>query len=153
MAWRTSLRDGEVTRLAAATFHETLSSAAFKTGDAELDGMLQDARHKFLNRDLKIRRESLERLWDAWERLKTLEPGKDKKAKVTALLDRTSKEMTFPRMIEDEAIALTNIGNGFLIRHTEVGKVPVSQSREVDYFFHRLFSLVQLLLRASGRGG
>lgn len=55
------LRDGEVTRMAAATFHETLSAAAFKTGDADLDGMLEDARHKFLNRELKLRLESLER--------------------------------------------------------------------------------------------
>jgi hypothetical protein len=38
------LRGGEVTRLAAATFHEALSAAAFRTGDQELDEMLEDAR-------------------------------------------------------------------------------------------------------------
>jgi hypothetical protein len=100
-----------------------------------------------------VRRESLERLWDAWERLKTLEPGKDKKAKVIALLDRASKEPTLRQLLEDEALVLTDVGNKFMIRHTEVGKVPVRQSRDVDYLFQRLFSLLQLLLRASGRGG
>jgi hypothetical protein len=44
-------------RMVAATFHEILLIAAFKTGDQTLDGMLEDARHKFLNRDSKVRRE------------------------------------------------------------------------------------------------
>jgi hypothetical protein len=146
------LKDGEVSRIGAATFHETLAAAAFKTGDADLDAMLEEARHKFLNRDEKIRRESLERLWDAWERLKTVGPGKDKKAKVTGLLDATAPEATFRQVLEDEANALTAIGNGFMIRHTEVGRVPVRESRDVDYLFQRLFSLVLLLLRANGLG-
>jgi len=63
------LVDGEVKRLGPAGFHEALGTAIFKTGDGPLDEMLEDARQEFLNRDLKMRRESLERLWDAWERL------------------------------------------------------------------------------------
>jgi hypothetical protein len=146
------LVDGEVKRLGPAGFHEALGTATFKTGDGPLDDMLEDARGKFLNRDVKVRRESLERLWDAWERLKTLEQGKDKKAKVKALLDHVSKEPTLRQVVEDEANALTGIGNNFMIRHTEVGKVAVATSRDVDYFFQRLFSLIHLLLRATGRG-
>jgi len=38
---------------------------------------------------LDVRRESLEKLWDAWERLKTVEPGGDKKAQAKALLDKS----------------------------------------------------------------
>jgi hypothetical protein len=146
------LIDGEVKRLAPAGFHEALGTATFKTGDGPLDEMLEDARGKFLNRDLKIRRESLERLWDAWERLKTIEQGKDKKAKVKSLLDHVSSEPTLRQVVEDEANALTGIGNNFMIRHTEVGKVAVARSRDVDYLFQRLFSLIHLLLRATGRG-
>jgi hypothetical protein len=33
------------------------------------------------------------------------------------------------------------------------GRVPVTESVHVDYLFQRLFSLVQMLLKASGRGG
>ena len=146
------LVDGEVKRIGPAGFQEALGTAAFKTGDGPLDEMLEDAREKFLNRDLKVRRESLERLWDAWERLKTLEAGKDKKAKIKALLDHVSKEPTLRQAVEDEASALTRIGNDFMIRHTEVGKVAVATSRDVDYFFQRLFSLIHLLLRATNRG-
>jgi hypothetical protein len=69
------LKDGEVIRVVPAAIEAPLAAAIFNTGDPALDQMLEDARHKFLNKDLKVRQESLEELWDAWERLKTLEPG------------------------------------------------------------------------------
>src|SRR5258708_31339516 len=72
------LKGGEVTRIAPTGLQEALAAAVFKTGDAELDKLLETAREKFLNKSLDIRKEGLEKLWDAWERLKTVEPGKDK---------------------------------------------------------------------------
>ncbi len=148
-----ALIEGEVTRLAPAVIDDLLAQTIFRTGDADLDAMLEAARQKFLNRALDVRRESLEKLWDAWERLKTLEPGKDKKASTKALLDRVTTELTFRDRLEQEANQLTDIGNKFMIRHTEKDKVPIGESAQVDYLFHRMFSLIHLLLRASGRGG
>jgi hypothetical protein len=75
------------------------------------------SRQKFLNRSLNVRRESLEKLWDAWERLKTVEPGKDKKASAKALLDKAAVEPNFRNKLEQEARELTDIGNTFMIRH------------------------------------
>ena len=92
-------------------------------------------------------------MWDAWERLKTIEPGKDKKAQATALLARGSKEPNFLARLDKEAMELTEIGNKFMIRHTETDKTPITESAHVDYLFHRMFSLIRLLLKASGRGG
>lgn len=146
------LRQGEVTRIAPAVLHESLAEAVFHTGDGVLDELLEVARHRFLNRSLDVRRESLEKLWDAWERLKTSEARNDKKASVTALLDKAATEPTFRDTLEREARELTDIGNTFMIRHTEAGKVPIVESAQVDYFFHRMFSMIRLLLRASGRG-
>jgi hypothetical protein len=37
----------------------------------------------------------LEKLCDAWERLKTVEEGKHKRAKITALLDKAAAESNF----------------------------------------------------------
>ena len=85
--------------------------------------------------------------------MKTLEPGKDKKASTRALLDRVTTEPTFRDRLEQEANQLTDIGNKFMIRHTEKDKVPICESAQVDYLFHRMFSLIHLLLRASRRGG
>lgn len=147
------LKHGEVVRLAPAVLHEALAQTVFRTGDQLLDGLLELAREKFLNRSAQVRQESLEKLWDAWERLKTIEPGKDKKASTRALLDKAADGEEFRKRLEDEAIQLTDIGNKFMIRHTETDKVQIENSAHVDYLFHRLFALLRLLLKESGRGG
>jgi hypothetical protein len=147
------LVEGEVIRRAPAILDESLAQATFYSGDRELDELLELAREKFLNRSVHVRRESLEKLWDAWERLKTIESVGDKKASVSALLDRAAAEPVFRETLETEARALTDIGNKYMIRHTEVGKVAIRDSRQIDYFFQRMFALLRLLLVASGRGG
>jgi hypothetical protein len=111
-----------------------------------LDDLLEDSRTKFLNHDFKIRRESLEKLWDAWERLKTLDNPANKKLSITSLLDKVSSERTFRATLETEASALTRIGNDFQIRHTEVGKPLIADGAHVDYLFQRMFAFVWLLL-------
>ncbi|MGF6666309.1 hypothetical protein QF000_008042 [Paraburkholderia atlantica] len=147
------LQHGEVVRLAPAVLHEALARATFRTGDQALDGLLELAREKFLNRSPQVRQESLEKLWDAWERLKTLEPGKDKKQTTKILLDKATSEENFRARLEKEASELTEIGNKFMIRHTETDKVPIGNTAQVDYLFHRMFALIRLLLKQSGRGG
>ncbi|MGD0956766.1 MAG: hypothetical protein ABR953_08025 [Candidatus Acidiferrales bacterium] len=144
---------GEVVRLAPLVLREALESAAFETEDAALNELLGSARRKFLSHDFNTRKEALEKLWDAWERLKTIEPGKDKKESVTHLLDRTACEPGFRQGLDDEAGALTDIGNKFMIRHTEVDKTPITYREQVDYFFQRLFALIRLVLQSTGRGG
>lgn len=147
------LVEGEISRIAPAILDDSLAQTLFHTGDFELDKMLQAAREKFLNRALDVRREALEKLWDAWERLKTLEPAKDKKASVKALLDRVSTEPTFRDRLETEAAQLTEIGNKFMIRHSEIDKIPVADSAQVDYLFHRMFAFIRIVLKTSDRGG
>ena len=144
--------NGEVDRLAPVVLREALASAVFQTEDADLDSLLEAARTKYLNPSLTVRQESLEKLWDAWERLKTIEPG-DKKTSAEALLDKAATEPTFRKALEDEADELTAIGNKFRIRHSETDKASLELSEHVDYLFHRLFALIRLLLRTTGRGG
>lgn len=103
-----------------------------------------------MNRELAIRREALEKLWDAWERLKSLSDPNDKKRSTKILLDRGSAEPNLRDRIESEAKQLTEIGNAFLIRHAEVTKTPITESIHVDYLFHRLFSLIRMLIQANG---
>jgi hypothetical protein len=144
---------GEVTRIAPTGLQEALAQTVFRTGDKALDQLLETAREKFLNKSLDVRKEALEKLWDAWERLKTLEPGKDKKAQANALLDKATTEPNLRARLEKEAMELTEIGNNFMIRHTETTKTPITESTHVDYLFHRMFAIIRLLLRSSGRGG
>lgn len=116
------------------------------SGDHTLDALLHDACAKFRDPAPKSRAEATEKLWDAWERLKSIEVQGDKRLSVTKLLDQTSPEQTFRGILEAEARALTNVGNAFHIRHFETNKVSLSQPEHYDYLFHRLFALMHLLL-------
>lgn len=145
--------NGHIERLAPPVLREVLTAAEFGTGDNELDAMLEKARRKFLNPDIAVRRESLEALWDSWERLKTLN-GPNKKAQFPAMLDKTAGPSVpvFRDALEKEARELTRLGNALQIRHAETDREPVSLSSQVDYLFHRLFALVSAILKAEGRG-
>ena len=144
---------GQIERIAPEGLREALAEAVFRTGDSTLDQLLERARTRFLSRNPAIRKESLETLWDAWERLKSLEPGRDKRESTAMLLDKGSAQPQFRGVLETEARLLTDIGNNFMIRHTEVTKVPITDDEDVDFLFHRLFALIRLLLRKSNRGG
>lgn len=144
------LHDGQVERLVPSVLQEILVPTAFNTGDQILNELLSTAREKFLNRDLRVRREALEKLWDAWERLKSLSDPGDKRNSVKILLDRVTAEPNLRERVETEARQLTEIGNNFFIRHTEVSKPPIADSHQVDYLFHRLFSFIRMILQANG---
>ena len=145
--------EGLIVRLAPEMVRGPLVASVFNTGDPELNSLLGAARTKYLDPDPNVRRESLEKLWDAWECLKTMEPGRDKAASTTALLNRASSESSFRATLESEARELTSIGNKFRIRHSETTQVPLEVNEHVDYLFHRLFSLIRLLLKTTGRSG
>jgi hypothetical protein len=147
------MNEGEIRRLAPAGLQDALAETVFSTGDIDLDQLLETAREKFLNRSPEIRKEGLEKLWDAWERLKTIEPGKDKKEQASALLDKASAEPVLRARLETEAMELNFIGNNLMIRHTEVGKPDIVTTAQVDYLFHRMFAMIRLLLKSSARGG
>jgi hypothetical protein len=143
-------KDGKIKRIIPQEFNDVLQNSSYKTGDIELDRMLEAAKTKFYSPDLQIRKESLEKLWDAWERIKTVEDPSDKKRSATKLLDLVSLEPNFRQAIEDEASELTKIGNNFMIRHTEVTKTPITSSIQVDFLFMRMFAFINMILIARG---
>ena len=148
------IRDnGRIVRLAPEGLGEALASATFLTGDHDLDSLLESARLKFLSPDPSLRRESLEKLWDAWERIKTIEPGADKKESIGVMLVKVAPEPNFRARLDQEARELTSIGNNFRIRHSEISQTPLQLDEHVDYLFHRMFSLIRLMLKTTHRGG
>ena len=78
--------------LAPVVLAEALQSARFQTKDQTLNIILEDARIKFLYPDENVRKDSLERLWDAWERIKTVLKPSDKKESISKLLDKCADE-------------------------------------------------------------
>lgn len=141
---------GRIVRLLPPVLGEGLKRTVVNTGDRMLDNMLDECRMKFSDRNPLVRREALERLWDAWERLKSLADPSDKKKSVKIILDAVTSEPLLRARLEAEATELTSIGNSHLIRHSEINQVPVIDVDQVDYLFHRLFAMIQLMLRKKG---
>ena len=144
------LSTGRIVRVLPPVLGEDLKRTIFRTGDRTLDNMLDECRAKFSDRNPLVRREALERLWDAWERLKSLADPGDKKRSIKIILDATATEPSLRARLEGEATELNSIGNSHLIRHSEVNQVPVIDVDQVDYLFHRLFAMIQLVLRKKG---
>jgi len=146
--------DGSARRLLAAPIADTLAWTIFHTGDDETDRLLETARRRFISPAPEDRQDALEKLWDAFERIKSLEPGANKRVQADALLDHAADSGTrFRQMLGEEAVNLTSIGNSFRIRHAETTQEPITSSEHADYLFVRMFAFVRLVLRRSGRGG
>jgi hypothetical protein len=144
---------GYARRLGPPGLREQLQEAVFHTGDDETDRLLETARRLILSPHDADRRDALEKLWDAFERIKTLEPGVNEREQANRLLDRTADAPKLRNVLDEEAGALTNIGNSLRIRHSETTQEPVQTLEQVDYLFHRMFSFLRLVLRATSRSG
>ena len=145
---------GRIERIVPETFSNELRPANFRTGDAFLDELLESARQKFLAPSEDDHRDALEKLWDAWERLKTVDVG-DKKLGSQKMLDEAAglDQSKFRALLEQEAVSLTNAGNSLHIRHSETVQERLKTSAHVDYMFHRMFALINLILKTTGRVG
>lgn len=91
---------------------------------------------------------AVEKIWDAFERLKTYFTAMDKKAsadKIIAIASGSTKEMG--TLLKTEFQALTTIGNEYRIRHHETNKIDITDIRQYDYFFNRCLSIITLSLR------
>ena len=144
---------GSIERTVPAPMAELLKQTGFSTGDRDLDDLLKAAIDRFLLPGPEARQDALEKLWDAFERLKTVESPGDKKAGASFLMDKAiaGHATVFRSVVEEEFKAMTKTGNDLRIRHSEVGKEPVGDNGEKDYLFMRLFSLIWLILKRTGR--
>lgn len=146
--------EGQARRLLPAPLAEAIGWTLFQTGDGETDRLLEAARRRFVSPKPEDRQDSLEKLWDAFERLKTLEPGANKRIQADALLDRVAApNSAFRQSLAREAVELTNIGNSFRIRHSEITQEALTSPDQIDYLFMRMFAFVRMVLKGTGRGG
>lgn len=145
---------GRIERIVSETLSNELRLANFRTGDAQLNELLESARQKFLSPSADDHRDALEKLWDAWERLKTVVVD-DKKLGSQKMLDEAagSNQSKFRALLEQEAMSLTKAGNSLFIRHSETVQERLETSEHVDYLFHRMFALIHLILKTTGRVG
>ena len=93
-------------------------------------------------------RDSVEKIWDAFERLKTYYISLNKKESVTQIIrDISGENEELSVVIEAEFKALTDIGNNFRIRHHETNRNDITDINHYDYFFNRCWSLIVLSIK------
>lgn len=94
------------------------------------------------------RQDSVEKIWDALERLKTYYTSMYKKNSVIKIVnDMSDGRGEYITLFDDEFKALTKIGNSFRIRHHETDKVDITDINHYDYFFNRCLSLIALAIQ------
>ena len=121
---------------------ELLFESKANTTDDELNRLIEEAKERYLRPgDQTV---ALERLWDAFERIKTYY-GSNKKVSADQLVDRVSLDIE-RQVFEDEFELLTRIGNDYRIRHHETDKMPISTPSQIEYLFFRMLSLINLCL-------
>ena len=113
-----------------------------------LKELLQDASKYYDENNLKI---AVEKLWDAFERLKTyycLSMDIDKKKSVTKIInDMGSGQQAFEKIFEREFNDLTTLGNNFRIRHHEINKIDILDKKHYEYFYKRCLSLISTAIQ------
>lgn len=142
---------GRITRTGTPEVQQVISQMTPASGDPNLDGLLSLAKELYLSRRAEDRALALEKLWDAFERLKTVDVLGNKKQSANALLDNIASA-EFRAVTSAEMKILTDLGNQFMIRHHETDKHAVPEEA-LDYLFARMGSLIVFLLRVSNRLG
>jgi len=113
-----------------------------KTIDDELDKLIQEAKERFhKTSDKQI---ALEKLWDAFERIKTFY-GAKKNVSGEKLVELISTDFD-KSFINEEFKSLTKIGNDYRIRHHEQDKIEIKDIKHIEYLFLRMLSLLNLCL-------
>ena len=122
-----------------------------ESGDSTLDSMLREACRGFRDPAPVARKAAVERLWDAWERLKSIDASGNKSLSVQNLSQYAAHGTSFQSILESEARLLTEIGNDYHIRHFEQNRSAIASAELYDYLFHRMYALIHLFLFARAK--
>ena len=127
---------------------ENSFAAVSEVGTREL---LKDAVALYKTPNSTARQDSVEKIWDALERLKTYYTTLKKNQSIEKIVnDMANGNSNFINLFDNEFRALTNIGNDYRIRHHETNKFEITDKRYYDYFFNRCLSLIALAIEYLG---
>lgn len=139
--------DGSIKRQLPVEMGNLINNLPVRTNDAQLNELIRLAFENIHKPQLKDRTFALEKIWDAFERMKTYYEGMDKKNSAKTLVENVSQgTKDFEKWINTEFLALTDIGNAYQIRHFEKWTIQIKEARHIDYLFYRMVSLISLCL-------
>ncbi|MEQ5772287.1 hypothetical protein QQY70_01840 [Streptococcus suis] len=111
-----------------------------------LQELLSEANQFYLESNFSV---ATEKLWDAFERLKTFySPTLNKKQSVEKIITQMSLgNKNFQAIFEKEFTELTKLGNDFRIRHHEVGKKDITNEKHFEYLYNRCITLISTAIK------
>lgn len=143
-----NLTMGEIKALHSEELNE-LFLDSFNCFDKEIKEFIQMALEKFKSRDIKEQRIALNKLVDAYERIKMLENPEDKKESVKKISKSIDKENIF---FETDLMKMTRIANNeFMIRHTELDKTKIESIEVIEYLFYLYYNSIRAILLVKTR--
>lgn len=115
--------------------------------EPSLRGLIQTAERYFVKEDAESKQLALEKLWDAFEKLRTYY-SPDKKKSMERLIDKIAGgDASLAEKFSTEFMGLGEVGNKYQIRHFETGKIPISDVRLKEYWYQRCLSLINLSIK------
>ena len=128
------------------SFVDEIQKDIEKVNEDGLEELLEEAVKLYKDPNPVSQKYAVEKLWDAFERLKTYYDA-NKRQSANKLVDSmaTNNEY-FLQVFRKEFQVLTEIGNECRIRHHEINKVEIPEEY-YDYLFHRCISLIGLAIK------
>ncbi len=118
--------------------------------EKELKKLVEEAIALHKSRKQEDHHLATEKIWDAFERLRSyyIKEEKDKKASANRIIDEISQgDSVYKDLFTKEFLELGAIGNNYRIRHSEIGKTDIPNDDYFDYFFSRCFAMIVLALK------
>lgn len=116
--------------------------------EAGTKALLKDAVALYKTPNPAAHQDSVEKIWDALERLKTYYTTLTKKKSSEKIVnDMANGNEAFIDLFNTEFKTLTTIGNKYRIRHHETDKIDIIDDRYYDYLFNRCLSLIALAIQ------
>lgn len=112
-----------------------------------LRDLVLEAERYFKKQDLESKQRALEKIWDAFERMKTYY-SPDKKKSTNQIINMISNgDAELYNKLDAEFLELGNIGNNYQIRHFETNKKPINDVRIKEYLYTRCLALINMIIR------
>ena len=128
------------------SFVDEIQKDIEKVNEDGLEELLEEAVKLYKDPNPVSRKNAVEKLWDAFERLKTYYGANKKQSADKLVNSMATNNEYFLQLFNDEFQVLTRIGNECRIRHHEMDKVEISEEY-YDYLFHRCISLIGLAIK------
>lgn len=123
-----------------------LQNALPDSVEEEIKNLILESKIYIVRKDFIEKKIGLEKIWDAFERIKTIKSANKKQSAEKIISEISNNDKELEKLIDDEFRLLTTIGNSYSIRHHEMDQRKLPNNQYVEYFYFRMLSLISCVL-------